>query len=52
MAESNGSSGILGVIVGVLLVLALGYFFLGEQIGLRSSSDVKIETPSITPTPK
>ena len=52
MAESNGSSGILGVIVGVVLVLALGYFFLGERIGLRTSNDIKIETPSVTPTPK
>lgn len=48
MADNSGSSGLLGVIVGVLLVLALGYFLLGERLGLRSPTDVnvKVETPS------
>jgi hypothetical protein len=48
MAGDSGSSGILGVIVGALLVLGLAYFFLGERVGLRSPGPdtIKIETPS------
>lgn len=48
MAGDSGSSGILGVIVGVLLVLGLIYFVFGERVGLRSASgpDIKIETPA------
>jgi hypothetical protein len=46
MADNSGSSGLLGVIIGVLLVLALGYFFLGERIGLRSPTDVNIKVDS------
>lgn len=43
----SGSSGILGVIIGVLLVIGLLYFFLGERIGLRSpgSTTVNVEVP-------
>lgn len=54
MPDSNGSSGLLGVIIGVVLVLGLAYFFLGERIGLRSPPDVnvKVDTPSTTPNPK
>ncbi len=48
MADNSGSSGLLGVIVGVVLVLGLVYFLLGERIGLRSPTDVnvKIDTPA------
>src|SRR5690606_1381714 len=35
MADNSGSSGLLGVIIGVIFVIGLAYFFLGEQIGLR-----------------
>ena len=46
MADNSGSSG--GVIIGVILVLALAYFFLGERVGLRGPADVnvKIDTPA------
>jgi hypothetical protein len=54
MADNSGSSGILGVIIGVVLVLGLAYFFLGERIGLRSPADVnvKVDAPSVAPNPK
>jgi hypothetical protein len=48
MADNSGTSGLLGVIIGVVLVLALGYFFLGERVGLRNPGDVnvKVDAPS------
>jgi hypothetical protein len=48
MPNDSGSSGLLGVIIGVVLVLALVYFFLGERIGLRGPGDVnvKVEAPT------
>lgn len=54
MADNSGSSGLLGVIIGVVLVLGLVYFFLGEQIGLRSTGDVnvKVDAPSVSPNTK
>lgn len=54
MPDNNGSSGLLGVIVGVVLILGLVYFLFGEQIGLRSPADVnvKVDTPTSPPTPK
>jgi hypothetical protein len=49
MADGDsGSSGILGVVIGVLLVLGLFYLFLGERIGIRGPSGtttVNIEAP-------
>jgi hypothetical protein len=54
MADNSGSSGLLGVIIGVVLVLGLAYFFLGEKVGLRSSPDVnvKVDVPSAAPSVK
>ena len=51
MADRSGGTTLLGVIIGGLIVIALGYFFLGDRIGVRSPSDanIKIEVP---PTPK
>jgi hypothetical protein len=50
IADNGGSSGLVGVIIGVVLVLGLGlvYFLVGERIGLRSPTDVnvKIDAPS------
>jgi hypothetical protein len=44
--SSSGVTGILGVLIGALIVLALAYFFFGDRIGLRSSPvNVKIEAP-------
>jgi hypothetical protein len=34
MANDSGSTGILGVIVGVMLVLGLIYFAFGEKLGV------------------
>ena len=38
MADNSGSTGILGVIIGVLLVVGLIYFALGERMGIREAS--------------
>jgi hypothetical protein len=49
MANDSGSTGILGVIVGVILVLGLIYFIFGESLGIRTasgpSSTVSVNTP-------
>lgn len=53
MANDSSSTGILGVIVGVLLVLGLIYFALGERLGVRTSgpsSTVSVNAPK-APTP-
>jgi len=34
----SGATGIIGVIIGVVLVLGLIYFALGERMGLRTAS--------------
>lgn len=50
MANDSGSSGILGVIVGVILVLGILYFAFGERMGIRTASgpSVTITAPSTT----
>ena len=53
MANDSGSTGILGVIVGVMLVLGLIYFAFGEKLGVRTSgpsTTVSVNTPK-APTP-
>ena len=54
MANDSGSTGILGVIVGVLLVLGLIYFAFGERLGMRTASgpstSVTVNAPK-APTP-
>lgn len=51
--SDNGSTGLLGVIIGVILVVALAAFFFRGNLGLSPQKDVnvKVEAP-ITPTPK
>jgi hypothetical protein len=44
--DSGGASGILGVLVGALIVVALVFFVFGERLGLRGGGPtVKIEAP-------
>ena len=53
MANDSGSTGILGVIVGVILVLGILYFAFGERLGVRTSgpsTTVSVNTPK-APTP-
>ena len=53
MASESGSTGILGVIVGVLLVLGIIYFAFGERLGVRTSgpsTTVSVNAPK-APTP-
>lgn len=51
-SDSNGALGLVGVLIGALIVVALGYVFLGERLGLRSPTDVdvKIEAPDVQPS--
>ena len=54
MAEGSGSTGILGVIVGVVLVLAVGFFILNGNVfggGGGKSVDVNINTPAAPAAP-
>jgi hypothetical protein len=46
--DSGGASGILGVLVGALIVVALIFFVFGERLGLRGGGapvDVNIQAP-------
>ncbi|MDF2119728.1 hypothetical protein PY365_29625 [Roseiarcaceae bacterium H3SJ34-1] len=47
MADNSGGIGLLGVIIGAILVIALGAFFLGVIPGSGSKSvvDVNIKPP-------
>ena len=48
MADGNGSGGIglLGVIIGAVIVVALGYMFLANgPMSTGSSTNVKVEVP-------
>jgi hypothetical protein len=49
MADGSGSGGIgiLGVIIGALIVVAVGYLFMvnGGHFGSGPSTNVKIEVP-------
>jgi hypothetical protein len=48
MADNSGSGGIglLGVIIGAVIVVALGYMFIGNgHFGGGPSTNVKIEVP-------
>ena len=50
MANDNGSGGIglLGVVIGALIVVALGYFFLANRAaGPGTSTTVRIEAPKV-----
>ena len=47
MADGSGSSGILGVIVGAILVIGIGFFFFSGGFGGGSKSvDVNIKSPA------
>ncbi len=53
MANDNGSGGIglLGVVIGALIVVALGYFFLANRgAGPGPSTTVKVEAPKVPGT--
>jgi hypothetical protein len=54
MASDSGSTGILGVIVGVIHVLGLIYVTFGERMGMRTASgpstSVTVNAPK-APTP-
>lgn len=45
MADSSGSVGVLGVIVGVAIVLLVGFFLLNGNIGGTKTVDVNIKPP-------
>jgi hypothetical protein len=50
MADNSGSSGILGVLVGAFIVLAIGVVFLSYGgFGNNRSIDVNIKPPIATP---
>jgi hypothetical protein len=50
MADNSGSSGILGVLVGAFIVLAIGVVFLSYGgFGNNKSIDVNIKPPIATP---
>ena len=53
MADNSGSGGIglLGVVIGAVIVIALGVFFLGNFQGTAPTTKVSIEAPKI-PTGK
>ena len=53
MADNSGSSGILGVIVGVVLVLGIIYFAFGERMGISGpSTSVTVNAPKAPVTTK
>ena len=49
MADNSGSGGIglLGVVIGAVIVIALGVFFLGNFQGTAPTTKVSIEAPKI-----
>jgi hypothetical protein len=48
MADDNGASGLLGVLVGAILVLIVGLGVLYGTGMIGSNSAIKIETPRAT----
>jgi hypothetical protein len=55
-ANDSGGFGILGVIVGALIVVAIAYLLIGDRLGLRTADrdvNVRVEAPNTPPvTPK
>lgn len=50
MANGSGSSGILGVIIGAVIVIGVGFFFFnGGFNGGTKSIDVNIKAPVLAP---
>jgi hypothetical protein len=49
MADNSGSGGIglLGVVIGAVIVVALGMFFLGGFQGTGPTTKVTIEAPKV-----
>ena len=45
MADSSGGIGIIGVIVGVAIVLLVGFFLLNGNMGNSKSVDINIKPP-------
>ena len=53
MADNSGSTGIIGVIIGVVLVLGLIYFVFGERMGISGpSTSVTVSAPKAPITTK
>ena len=50
--DSGGTSGILGVRVGALIVVALIFFVFGERLGLRGGPPVGINVQAPQPDTK
>lgn len=48
MAESSGGIGILGVIVGAIIVVAIGFLLIGNPLGGSKSTNIKVEVPKVS----
>ena len=49
MADSSGSSAILGVIIGAVIVIGLAVFFFGDFSGMGGkSTTVNVTPPAVT----
>jgi hypothetical protein len=53
MANGDGSSGIAGVLVGALILIAavLGFMYYNGSIGGGHSVNVQVKAPTTTPAP-
>ena len=50
MANDNGSSGVLGVLIGALIVVVIGGLFLFGTGQFGNQSTVKLELPKVSGT--
>lgn len=46
MADNSGGIGLLGVLIGAVIVLGVGFFVFQNMGGGNSGPDIKIEAPA------
>lgn len=51
MAEGSGSTAIIGVIIGAIIVIAVGFFLIsGNPFGGTKEVDIKVDPPKVDGT--
>jgi hypothetical protein len=52
MADNSGGIGLVGVLIGALIVIGVGFFFYRGMASDTAGPDIKIEAPAVPAAPK
>jgi hypothetical protein len=52
MADNSGGIGLMGVLIGAIIVIGVGFFFYRGMAGDTGGTNIKIEAPAVPVVPK